>query len=210
MGSGFKTFTAGAVLTASDVNNYLMEQGVMYFATTTARDTAITSPEEGMVAFIGSNDANEGLYVYHGATGGWRKGPGWNAPWGVVAYTETASNTVTSDVVTGLNTTFTAVANRRYAFRVCLHGGNTVNAYRIITDVKEGANLIGRIADLGMVASTNSFPTTNGSCYATFTAGSKNITVTWQVVSGTNTLSSGAGFPHFLCIEDIGPSGAPT
>jgi hypothetical protein len=207
MGSGYKNFTAGAVLTASDVNNYLMEQGVMYFATTAARDAALTA-EDGMTVYIGSNDASEGLYTYNGTA--WRRGPGWNAPWGVVAYTETGSNTVASDVVTGLNTTFTAVANRRYAFRVCLHGGNTVNAYRIITDVKEGANLIGRIADLGMSASTNSFPTPNGSCYATFTAGSKNITVTWQVVTGTNALSAGAGFPHFLCIEDIGPSGAPT
>ena len=67
MGSGFKTFTAGAVLTASDVNNYLMEQSVMYFATTAARDLAITAPEEGMTAFIGSNDDDEGLYGYDGS-----------------------------------------------------------------------------------------------------------------------------------------------
>lgn len=51
MGSGFKTFTS-TVLTASDVNNYLMEQSVMSFASTGARDTQISSPEQGMVAYI--------------------------------------------------------------------------------------------------------------------------------------------------------------
>jgi len=58
MGSGYKPFTAASVLTSADMNNYLMEQSVMFFATTAARDAAITAPEDGMVAYIGSNDAN--------------------------------------------------------------------------------------------------------------------------------------------------------
>ena len=53
MGSGFKTFTA-SVLTASEVNNYLMEQSVMSFASTGARDATVTAPEIGMTAYIGS------------------------------------------------------------------------------------------------------------------------------------------------------------
>lgn len=52
MGSGFKTFTAGAVLTASDVNGYLMQQAVTTFANEAARDAAISAPVEGMVAYI--------------------------------------------------------------------------------------------------------------------------------------------------------------
>lgn len=63
MGSGFKTFTAGSVLTASDVNNYLMEQTTMVFATTAARDSAVVSPEEGMVAYITGEDR---VYIYSG------------------------------------------------------------------------------------------------------------------------------------------------
>ena len=66
MGSGFKNFTAASVLTASDVNNYLMEQSVMSFASTGARDTQIISPEDGMVAYIGSNDSSEGIYSWNG------------------------------------------------------------------------------------------------------------------------------------------------
>lgn len=51
-GAGFKTFAAGEVLAAADVNTYLMQQSVMVFADTTARDAAITSPSEGMFAYL--------------------------------------------------------------------------------------------------------------------------------------------------------------
>jgi len=60
---GFKTFTVGEVLSAADVNGYLM-QGVLVFATTAARDAAITSPQEGQFAF--TKDTNS-LFYYDGA-----------------------------------------------------------------------------------------------------------------------------------------------
>ena len=50
-GAGFKTFATGDVLTASDVNTYLMLQTIMVFDTATARDAAIRSPSEGMFAY---------------------------------------------------------------------------------------------------------------------------------------------------------------
>ena len=62
-GLGFKTFTTGEVLTAADVNGYLM-QGVLVFASAAARDAAITSPQEGQFAF--TKDTN-GLWYYDGA-----------------------------------------------------------------------------------------------------------------------------------------------
>jgi hypothetical protein len=62
-GQGFKTFVTGEVLTAGDVNGYLM-QGINVFATTTARDAAITAPAEGQFAF--TKDTN-GLWYYDGA-----------------------------------------------------------------------------------------------------------------------------------------------
>lgn len=52
MPSGFKTFATGEVLTASDVNNYLMEQSICVFADASARDAAITSPEDGQFVFL--------------------------------------------------------------------------------------------------------------------------------------------------------------
>jgi len=62
-GLGFKTFTTGEVLTAADTNGYLM-QGSNVFASTAARDAAITSPQEGQFAF--TKDTN-GLWYYDGA-----------------------------------------------------------------------------------------------------------------------------------------------
>jgi hypothetical protein len=50
-GAGKKTFTAGEVLTASDVNTYLMEQSVMVFGGTAARSSAIPTPSEGMTSY---------------------------------------------------------------------------------------------------------------------------------------------------------------
>jgi hypothetical protein len=67
MGAGFKTFTAGSILTASDVQNYLQDQAVMVFAGTAARSSAIGTAnfEEGMLTYLTDVDK---LQVYTGAT----------------------------------------------------------------------------------------------------------------------------------------------
>jgi hypothetical protein len=62
-GQGFKTFTTGEVLTAGDVNGYLM-QGINVFASNAARDAAITSPQEGQFAY--TKDTNS-LWYYTGS-----------------------------------------------------------------------------------------------------------------------------------------------
>ena len=71
-GLGFKTFTTGEVLTAADVNGYLM-QGVLVFASEAARDAAITSPQEGQFAFTKDNNSlwyySGSAWVASGATG---------------------------------------------------------------------------------------------------------------------------------------------
>jgi len=63
-GAGFKTFSVGEVLTATDVNTYLMQQTVMVFATAAARSSAIAAPSEGMVTYL--TDSNS-LWYYDGA-----------------------------------------------------------------------------------------------------------------------------------------------
>jgi|688.fasta_scaffold123663_5 hypothetical protein len=67
MGSGYRTFTAGEVLTASNVQNYLQDQAVMVFAGTAARSSAIGTAnfEEGMLTYLTDVDK---LQVYTGAT----------------------------------------------------------------------------------------------------------------------------------------------
>jgi hypothetical protein len=69
MGSGYRTFTAGEVLTASNVQNFLQDQVVMVFADSTARATSIGTAnfEEGMVSYLENSDTVE---VYNGTTWG--------------------------------------------------------------------------------------------------------------------------------------------
>lgn len=57
-GLGFKTFTTGEVLTSADTNGYLM-QGVLVFASSAARASAITAPQEGQYSFLKDTDALE-------------------------------------------------------------------------------------------------------------------------------------------------------
>lgn len=57
-GQGFKTFTTGEVLTAGDVNGYLM-QGINVFASSSARSAAITSPQEGQYSYLKDTNALE-------------------------------------------------------------------------------------------------------------------------------------------------------
>jgi len=65
-GAGKKTFAVNEVLSAADVNQYLMDQSVMRFADSTARSSAIPSPDEGMVSYL--DDSNQ-VEVYDGS--GW-------------------------------------------------------------------------------------------------------------------------------------------
>lgn len=62
-GLGFKDFTTGEVLTAADVDGYLM-QGIWVFASAAARDAAVTSPQEGNACYL--KDTNQVL-TYSGS-----------------------------------------------------------------------------------------------------------------------------------------------
>ena len=64
-GAGYKLFATGDVLTAAQVNTYLMQQTVMVFASSAARTTALSGVlAEGMVSYL--QDTNT-LEVYDGA-----------------------------------------------------------------------------------------------------------------------------------------------
>lgn len=72
-GLGFKDFTTGEVLTANDVDGYLM-QGVWVFASAAARTAAVTSPQEGNMSFLKDTNSTEyydgAAWVAVGAAGG--------------------------------------------------------------------------------------------------------------------------------------------
>ena len=104
-GGGFRSFTAGEVLTAANVQDFFMDQAVMNFAGTAARASAIPSPSAGMVSHIGGGT----VQVYNGtawvALGGVPNAVLSNTPTGTYSagtpsvsyayYTFTASGTAT-------------------------------------------------------------------------------------------------------------------
>ena len=63
-GLGRKTFTAGDILTAAQVQGYLQDQSIMVFASAAARGSAIASPSQGMFAYLTSDST---LYTYDGS-----------------------------------------------------------------------------------------------------------------------------------------------
>ena len=54
-----KVFTSGEVLSATDVNQFLMDQMVQTFAGTAARGSAIPSPTQGMVTYLSDSKTFE-------------------------------------------------------------------------------------------------------------------------------------------------------
>ena len=219
MGSGFKNFTAASVLTASDVNNYLMEQSVMSFASTGARDVQITAPEQGMVAYVRSGDSSEGFYTRNNTS--WRKGPGWNAPWGVMGSAKITSATAatTATLVTGSSIDYSQIQNRRYKYTVFGHAFWSV---------------AGQASDLFACAITNGTGTVYANCnvnptgtvlsstyasafhFSWYEDAASSAAVTRQLrvsraggSGGTVTFFADATRIGSFIIEDIGPSGAP-
>ena len=73
-GAGWRQFVANEVLTSTNVQNYLQDQTVMRFASASARDSAITSPSQGMIAFLDSTGVTS---QYFSAGTGGRATAGW-------------------------------------------------------------------------------------------------------------------------------------
>jgi len=106
-----KVFTAGEVLAAADVNEFLMDQTIMTFAGTAARGSAIGTATEGMYAHLNDTDT---LTYYDGSA------------W---------VNAIPADVAPGLtllNTTdFSAVASQSINDVF----SSTYDSYRIVYNV---------------------------------------------------------------------------
>jgi len=154
-GLGFKDFTTGEVLTAADVDGYLM-QGVWVFASAAARDAAVTSPQEGNFAYL--KDTNATTY-YTGSA--WTAiGGGGGKVLQVVQGTTTTSTTVAS--TTYADTTLTATitptsatskilvlfAQHAYAYRATQAVGFGIRLMRGATSIYD----IGAPLTLNMLA----------------------------------------------------------
>lgn len=211
----YTTFTAGAVLTAAQLNANLRDQVVTPFATTGARDAAITSPVKGMLEYITSNDSSEGLTSYNSASQ-WRKP--WNMPWGYVGYATATSNqsSITTETdITSLTLTFTAVANRYYEISTQVNWQTAVANDVVqlkIYDATASASLQGTLRIIGNTAANGGYDTLSAQVVTTFSAGSRTVKIRAALNSGTGPLNTygAATNANFIYIKDVGPSGAPS
>jgi hypothetical protein len=121
-GQGKTTFIAGDILTASQVNGYLMDQSVMVFAGTAARGSALPSPSEGMISYLADSNA---IQFNDGST--WK--PAANAG-EIIQVKQTAKHDVftTTSVsfvdVTGLSVSITPNASSNKVLVMVTHGAN--------------------------------------------------------------------------------------
>jgi hypothetical protein len=90
---GFKEFVAGETLDEDDINDFLM-QGVLVFAGTAARGSAITAPVEGQFAWLNDSDS---LTYYSGTA--WEELS--TTPGAAVVSATTGSPSITSGTVIG-------------------------------------------------------------------------------------------------------------
>lgn len=93
-GSGFRTFAAGATLTAAQVQGYLQDQAVMVFSSTTARTTALASPAQGMMSFLSDSNTYWQYYeVYSAGNPGGAATAGWYPAEGTTLFAGKRNNT---------------------------------------------------------------------------------------------------------------------
>lgn len=144
--------------------------------------------------------------VYYGATTGWKLP--WNQPWGHIVTTTSQSNTISGGYLTGVNTTFTAISNRRY--KITGHCTLEVVSGRVILSLSSTTSgALFRFGDLTGASYVHS----EGSYVGTLAAGSHTIQIQVVIVSGTtNGLADSTTNLHRIVVEDIGPatSTAPT
>ena len=127
-GLGFKDFAVGEVLTAADVDGYLMQQTVMRFADAGARGSALGTAvlAEGMVSYL--DDVNQ-LQFYNGSI--WREaGRVVQVTSNILTTPFTTSSTSFQDVVT-VDITPTSASNNILLMSMGMGGNAAGNFMRL-------------------------------------------------------------------------------
>ena len=189
-GAGYKSFAVGEILTANNVNTYLMQQSVMTFATTAARDAAITSPSEGMFAY---STADDEFYVYSGTA--WIPFDiAWTA-WTPTFYNFTQGTggttscfysrigkTIVAQVYIALGTGSTVTGQPQISLPVDHSSSNrsSVVGQALMRDISPGASYIGNVTLSGSAPARASLQALNASAtYLTATTAGSAIPFTW-------------------------------
>ena len=122
-GAGFKTFSAGQILGASDVNTYLMQQSVMVFNNYAAGTAAIPSPSQGMLMYL-KDEAR--TYQYTGSA--WKPNTNFTSESGTASITTSGAINFTSGRFT----------QTPYIVATVVSGNNTATSVTITTNTTTG------------------------------------------------------------------------
>jgi hypothetical protein len=133
--AGYRTFNTGDVLTAAEVQYNLQNQSIMFFATATARDAALTAGivQEGMFAYLA--DTNDTTF-YTGAAweviGDMSNGTLTSPKETVTLEPTGAATTVNIDVVTASVEYITGAATGNWTTNIRGNVGTTLNSIMAI------------------------------------------------------------------------------
>lgn len=194
---GKKTFVDGTTLTASDVNGYLMDQATMRFATTSARDTAIPTPTEGMNVYI---DADDSIYIYNGSA--WMKQSSIGA-W--TAYTPTWGNVSVGNG--SVDATYTQIGKTVLVQAKLSFGSTTTNTSTVVMSIPVTARRGSMVTGVGTfysAAGTNfpAFVRTEGTGeIGIYWSSAGGAWVTWAGGTGAGGMTNGAHIAVTLVYE---------
>lgn len=135
-GLGRKVFTAGDVLSAADVDGYLMDQTVMKFASAAARSSVIgTAVSAGMVSYRSDGTV---LEYYNGSA------------WTAVAPSTTASGTTVSAAYTAVagDANNTIVANGTAAYTITIP--DILSTWQRIDIIRDSSGTVSIAAGTGV------------------------------------------------------------
>lgn len=176
-GAGYKLFNTGDVLTAAQVNTYLMQQSVMVFASSAARTTALSGVlAEGMLSYLQDTNAVE---KYDGSS------------WAAIAAGDIEGVTAGTGLTGGgTSGTVTLAIDSTVA---TLTGSQTLTNKTLTAPIVSDAILKGSEEDVNVVASaatgTINFDVSTASVWYYTSNASANHTLNFRYSSGA-TLSS--------------------
>lgn len=218
----YKVFSNGDALTGSELNTYLMNQSVMVFASTTARDAALTAPTEGMVVWLQDSDkyvyytgsawadlisaAGSGNAIINGAFDIWQRGTSFTTTGGVYTADRWKANIVTGDTVS--QQTFTPgtapVTGYEGQFYCRLAAGATSGTRYFFQPIEDVRTFAGQTVTLSFWAKVSTGTTTlttyfyqgfgsGGSADNPTTDTNFTLTTSWQRFSYSTTMPSVSG-----------------
>ena len=206
-GLGFKDFTTGEVLTAADVDGYLM-QGVWVFASAAARTSAVASPQEGNFSYLKDTNSTE---YYTGSAWTPVSAGGGGKVLQVVSttYGTQVATTSTSFIDSNLSLAITpsSATSKVLVFAHCSGVvGNAVNAGCSLDLLRGASSIIVWTINAGYSSGTVSGVGTASTAYldSPATTSSTTYKVQFRAEQGNQVLFNGGSSVSMLTLMEIG------